>query len=181
MQGGLRSGLLCLCVLAPPRAWAFLADAGVRTEPAAPFAIGLPEKPWQLQVELPGVEMGPVQRLPGGARAFGTVERSGWEVSLTLATSPGDPSARSCRDHDWAGRQQATLQREHIQLSTQGEQARVEFLVPSVDGVASNAKHVLLYLERDGVCAVVHLTKLRYLPADAQTFAGVLASVRLGG
>lgn len=123
--------------------------------------------------------MEPVQHLEGGARALGADERSGLSVSLTLAKSPGDPSARSCRDHDWAGRQKTVPVREDTRLSAEGNQARVEFVVPRV-GADAAEKHVLLYLERDGVCAIVHLSKRHYAPQDAAELEGVLSSVRLG-
>jgi hypothetical protein len=156
------------------------ADAGNPSALEAPFALALPDKPWRLLVQLPGFEMEPVQRLPGGARALGVAERSGVTVSLTLASSPQDPSAKSCRDHDWAGRQKASLPREQTRLSADGDWARVDFLVPSVDAKSAPEKHVLLYLQRDGVCAVVHVLKLRYQPADADSLERLLASARFG-
>jgi FAD/FMN-containing dehydrogenase len=171
---------LCAVLLAQLPAVASAADSGERAESATPFALGLPDKPWRLLVELPGFEMGPVQRPSGSARALGMAERSGLTVSLTLAPSPQDPSARSCRDRDWAGRQKLPLMREDTRLSAEGEQARVEFLVPSIDGEAVHEKHVLLYLQRDGVCAIVHLWKLHYRPEDADALERLLGSVRLG-
>jgi hypothetical protein len=156
------------------------ADAGVPLDAAPPYALGLPDKPWRLLVALPGFEMDPVQQRPGSARTLGTSATSGLFVSLTLATSPGDPSARSCRDHDWAGRQQQPLVREQTRLSSQGDQARVEFLVSSAGGEAVQERHVLLYLQRDGVCAIVHVFKGHYRAEDADRFERVLGSVRLG-
>ena len=155
------------------------ADGGVQSTAAAPFALGLPDRPWQLLVELPGFEMEPVQRLAGGARTLGRNARSALFISLTLATSPGDPSARSCRDHDWAGRQKFPVVREDTRLSAQGDKARVEFLVPGDSKEAVQEKNVLLYLERDGVCAIVHLSQPGYRGAqDALELERVLASVR---
>jgi len=157
-------------------AWAHAApaDAG---GPA--FSLGLPDRPWRLYMELPGFEMGTTQRSSRSARALGTLDRLGLTVSLTLATSPGDPSARSCRDHDWAGRQKLQPSQGEARLTADGDQARVELLVPGGGGAPAE-KQVLLYLQRDGVCAVVHLTKVRYQPSDAQTLEQLLASVRLG-
>jgi hypothetical protein len=143
--------------------------------------LGLPDKPWRLLVALQGFEMDPIQQRPGGARVLGTSATSGLFVSLTLATSPEDPSARSCRDRDWAGRQREALVRENIQLSSQGDTARVDFLVSSAGGEAVQERHVLLYLQRDGVCAIVHVFKGHYRPEDAQRFERVLGSVQLGG
>jgi hypothetical protein len=161
-----------LCVLALGAGSASAADGSV--------AIGLPDRAWKLLVVLPGFEMGPVQQLKGGARASGVSGRAGLVVSLTLAASP-DPSPRSCRDHDWAGRQTAQPQREDTRLSQGGDRARVEFVVPAGTGDTTREKHVLLYLQRDGVCAIVHLYKVDYRPADADTLERVLASVRLEG
>jgi hypothetical protein len=156
------------------------ADAGAAGSAAGPFALGLPDKPWRLLVTLPGFEMEPVQSRAGGARALGASESTGLAISLTLATSPGDPSARSCRDHDWAGRQKGALVLEDARLSAQGDQARVEFRVSSVDDKSVQEGHVLLYLQRDGVCAIVHLSKGHYRAEDAEAFERVLGSVRLG-
>ncbi|MGO8969731.1 MAG: hypothetical protein ACLQDQ_09175 [Myxococcaceae bacterium] len=172
------TGALCLLLLALLGDGAQAADGGSPSEAA--FSIGLPDRPWRLYVELPGFDMGPVQNLKGGARAFGTAQAAGLSISLTLATSPGDPSARSCRDHDWAGRQKAQPGHEDAQLSAQGDRARVEFMVPVSGGEAVQEKHVLLYLQRDGVCAVAHLSKLHYQSSDADALERVLASVRLG-
>jgi hypothetical protein len=121
-----------------------------------------------------------VQHLEGGARVLGARDVSGLSVSLTLAASPGDPSARSCRDHDWAGRQRSPLPREGTRLSAQGDTARVEFLVPGTSGAAAPQKHVLLYLQRDGVCAIVHLSKEAYSAQDGEGMERLLASARLG-
>ena len=180
MRSGLRHGVgLGALLLASLPAAAFQADAG--THSATPFALGLPDKPWQLLVELPGFNMVPVEQPPGGARAQGTVERSGLMVSLTLGRSPDDPSARSCRDRDWSVRQKTELGREETTLSEAGGgRARVEFLLPSPPGESGQEKHVLLYLQRDGVCAVIHLSKLHYTPKDAEDLERLLASVRLG-
>jgi hypothetical protein len=123
--------------------------------------------------------MDPVQQVAGGARARGTADAAGLSVSLTLATSAADPSARSCRDHDWAGRQKSAADREDTRLSEQGAQARVEFIIPRLDGEVVRTKHVLLYLQREGVCAVVHLSKVAYQPADAVSLERLLGSVRL--
>lgn len=175
------AAVLCALLSAPLAAADSQADAGVGAMLTSPFALGLPGRPWRLLVELPGFEMVPVPQRKGSARALGALERSGLTVSLTVAESPGDPSARSCRDHDWAGRQKAApLLREDAQLSATGDQARVEFLVPTAEGQAVNEKHVLLYLQRDGVCAIVHLWKLHYSPKDADEVERLLASVRLG-
>jgi hypothetical protein len=170
--------VLCAVTLA---SLALAADAGGPPDAAPPYALGLPDKPWRLLVALPGFEMDPVQQRPGIARTLGTSANSGLFVSLTLATSPGDPSARSCRDHDWAGQQQQqSLVREQTRLSSQGDQARVEFLVSSAGGEAVQERHVLLYLQRDGVCAIVHVFKGHYRAEDADRFERVLGSVRLG-
>ncbi len=181
MRRGIRRGAsLGALFLAWLPAAALPADAGAGKAAEAPFALGLPDKPWRLLVELPGFEMAPVRQLPGGARALGTAERSGLTVSLTLAESPNDPSARSCRDHDWSGREKAEPAREETRLSQRGDQARVEFLVPTAGGEALYEKHVLLYLQRDGVCAVVHVSKSHYSAKDADDVERLLASVRLG-
>jgi hypothetical protein len=166
-------------LLLPLAAAASAVDAGARPASEAPFALRLPDKPWRLLVQLSGFEMEPVQQRPGGARALGVAESSGLTVSLTLASSPQDPTAKSCRDHDWAGRQKGTPLREDTQLSAEKDTARVDFLVPSADG--SREKHALLYLQRDGVCAVVHLSKVRYQAKDAEGFERLLAAVRLDG
>jgi hypothetical protein len=160
---------------------AFLLGAGSALAADALVQVGLPDRPWKLLVELPGFEMSPVQHLKGGARVSGTSERTGLVVSMTLAASPGDPSPRSCRDHDWAGRQLAQPLREDTRLSQQGDRARVEFIVPESAGETVREKHILLYLQRDGVCAIVHLYKLRYQPGDAALLETVLTSVRLAG
>jgi hypothetical protein len=159
----------------PPLAAA--ADGGV--ERGASFALGLPDKSWKLLVQLPGFEMGEAQTAEGGARAFGVFEPTGVAVSLTLARSPGDPSAKSCRDHDWAGRQRTKEVREDVRLSAEGQQARVEFRVPGVGGAQAGEKHVFLYLQRDGVCAIVHLTKLHYQPTDSGEMERLLATARI--
>jgi hypothetical protein len=178
MRSAWRLGALSLLLVALPWAEASPGDAGAPGLGPGAFALGLPDKPWKLIVELPGFEMGPVQQLSGGARALGSAEASGLVVSLTLASSPSDPSPRSCRDHDWAGRQKAQPVGDDIRLTAQGDQARVEYLVPS--GTGEQQKHVLVYLQRDGTCAVVHLSKGHYLPSDAAALERVLASVRLG-
>jgi hypothetical protein len=167
---------VALCALLATGASA--ADAGAAAQ-GPPFTLSLPDKSWQLQVELPGFAMESVQHLPGGARALGARDAAGLSVSLTLAASPGDPSARSCRDHDWAGRQKGVPVRVDTRLSEQGDTARVEFLVPGA-GQAAPQKHVLLYLQRDGVCAIVHLSQQPYRAEEAEPLERVLASARLG-
>jgi hypothetical protein len=155
-------------------------DGGPAPAAPSPFALGLIDKPWVLLVDLPGFQMEPIQRLAGGARVRGSREPAGWAVSLTLATSPEDPSARSCRDHDWAGRQRAVAEREDTHLSEQGDRARVDFTLPQRGGESLPEKHVLLYLQRDGICVVIHLSKQSFQSRDDAVLKGVLDSVRLG-
>jgi hypothetical protein len=177
--GGARVALLLLLYRLPAGALPGVAlDAGPPAAVSPPFMLGLADKSWTLQVTLPGFHMEPTQHLQGGARARGSREPAGWAVSLTLATSPGDPSARSCRDHDWAGRQKAVAEREDTRLSEQADRARVEFVLSHGEG--PREKHVLLYLERDGVCVVIHLSKHGYQSTDDATLEAILDSVRLG-
>jgi hypothetical protein len=169
--------VVALCALVLSSSGWSAEDGGAQ---AHPFGLGLADKDWQLLIVLPGFQMEPVQYVPSGARVFGTREAAGLSVSLTLAASPGDPSAKSCRDHDWAGRQKSSLARVDTRLTAQGDQARVDFLVPSTSGEEAPQRQVLLYLQRDGVCAIVHLSQEHYRAADAEGMERVLSSARLG-
>ena len=168
--------LLLIPVSLASTAAAAPADGGTAS---ALFTVGLPDRPWRLVVDLPGFRMDPIQRLDGGARVRGADDRAGLAVSLTLAISPGDTSARSCRDHDWAGRQRNPLDRADTHLSEQADRARVEFIVSRIEGDPVRQRNILLYLQRDGVCVVVHLTKALYQPSDAAGLERLLGSARL--
>jgi hypothetical protein len=168
---------LGLPVLILPLVTAAAVDGG---NPAgASFAIGLTDRPWRVLIDLPGFQMGPIERREGGARSLGATEDRTWVVSLTLAVSPEDPSPRSCRDRDWAGRQRAPFEREDTRLTEQGDRARVEYTVPRIDGVTAQQKNVLLYLQHDGVCVAVHLSRALYRPDDAALVERILGSTRV--
>lgn len=64
-------------------------------------------------------------------------------------------------------------------MSDLGELAVVEYVVKEVQGLPVKQKHVHGHLGRGDVCVEIHLSKVRFQPADASLFTAILRSVRV--
>jgi tetratricopeptide (TPR) repeat protein len=92
-------------------------------------------------------------------------------------------SAERCRDEWWPGTEKGTREHhvkiDHLQKSTQDGIARVEYIIPELQGMPIRQRSVHAYLGERDLCAEIHLSKVQFAPEDQKLFDAVLATARL--
>ncbi len=89
-------------------------------------------------------------------------------------------TADSCKDELWRSTMnQVQVTRENLQQNSNGQIARVEYMIPEYNGAPVQQKNVHEYLGSRDLCAEVRVSKILYRPQDQKLFDDVLNSVRL--
>jgi len=161
----------------------------------APYPQALPAKPNVAKISLPGIlgalefdpgpspwqsrvrQDGTVAELQGTARADHLLVTA-FLQKVTFAASP-----EKCRDERWPVSENALRSHkaklDHLQKTSQGKMARVEFMLEKFKGEELHMKDVHAYLGAGDLCAEIHLSKVQFAPEDQKLFDEVLATVRL--
>jgi|SRR5215813_3062012 len=104
-------------------------------------------------------------------------------ISAFLQKVEFSASAEKCRDDWWSatekGYKSHGLKMEHMDKSSNGAIARVEFFVPEFQGKKVKQQILHAYLGSGNLCAEVHLSKINFAPDDQKLFEEVLKTVRL--
>ncbi|HKF23216.1 MAG TPA: tetratricopeptide repeat protein [Candidatus Angelobacter sp.] len=146
-------------------------------------------------VSVPGVS-GVLEFDPGPTRWETRVRSDGKETQLQAMGRPDHllvtaflqhvtfaASAESCRDEWWPatekGSREHNIKLDHMQQTTQAGMARVEYVIPEVQGTPVRQKTVHAYLGARDLCAEIHLSKVQFVPEDQKLFDEVLATVRV--
>jgi len=92
-------------------------------------------------------------------------------------------SAEKCRDEWWAGTEKGLRNRRvnlsGLQKTSTAAVARVEYVIPEVQGKKLQMKEIHAYLGSRDLCAEIHMSKVLFQPEDQKLFEEVLATVRL--
>jgi hypothetical protein len=151
---------LLLAVPAP----AFGRGPGV---PAPALRLSLPGQAWTL--EIPSDELaieGDLTRSDGRARALAAQDPAGLAMTVFLEANQGTTS-QACREMYWQRlKSQSPLAMDDVKMSERGPVALVEYVVREHQGVKLDQKHLNAYLAKAGTCIDIHLSKVRFTPAD---------------
>jgi hypothetical protein len=97
---------------------------------------------------------------------------------VTFAASP-----EACRDAWWTETEKGDKEKhwklDHLQQSSQGGIARVEYIIPEFQSMPVRQKNIHIYLGARDLCAEIHLSKVTFVPDDQKLFDEVVASARL--
>lgn len=105
------------------------------------------------------------------------------EISAFLQKVDFVASAEKCREEWWSGTEKGYkshgFKMEHMNKTSDGTMARVEFLVPEFQGKKINQHSLHAYLGSSNLCAEIHLSKIDFSPDDQKLFEAVLITARL--
>ena len=160
-----------------------LSTVAAAQAPPKVTAISLPGKSLVLEMNLGGLKIDPGQtatRADGsGAKIFAS-NNSGLVLSAFLQKEPGRTTAAECRD-DWFGKMRAAtpFTLDDVKLSERGRMALAEYIIHAAAGREVEQKHVHGYLGSRGICAEVHISKVRFGAGDEKLIDALLDTVRL--
>jgi hypothetical protein len=92
-------------------------------------------------------------------------------------------SAERCRFEWWPGTEKTIRQRgvslDDLSQTSKPGIARVDYMIPELQGAKLRMKDVHAYLGDGDLCAEIHLSKVQFNPEDGKLFEDVLATARL--
>lgn len=147
-----------------------------------PLSVSYPGRRWAVLVDLPGFRMfAPRPAEDGsGVLVLGEDPESGLVASVTMRDAGGAPDARACRDRTLERIRKTAPDLRELRTSEADGAARASFVLEDLRGRAIRQDHAHLFLQRDGVCVDVQVSKADPGPGDAARIEKVLASVRFG-
>lgn len=153
-------------------------DPGART---VPLRVEISGKPWAVLVDLPGFRMFKPRRSDDGTGVLvlGQEPRSGVVASVILRPAAGATDAAGCRDADLP-RIRDAAELLDLEVSASGAAARASYAISAPGAPEILQQHGHAWLERDGICANVHVSKMAPAPADADVMERILSSARFG-
>lgn len=160
------------------------AGAEMEDDPTArtvPLRVEISGKEWAVLVDLPGFRMYKPRRSDDGTGVLvlGHDPRSGLVASVILRPAAGARDAAGCRDADLPRiREAADLL--DLRVDSAGAAARASYAITAPGAPDVRQEHGHAWLERDGICANVHLSKMAPAPGDDEAMERILSSARFG-
>lgn len=165
-------------------------EATLEVEPipegrTVPLRVAWPGKSWAVLVDLPGFTAG--ARKGGdwrGPFVLGVHPATGIVVSVSILPAGDAADAAACRDEAMAAIASAIPDVREVRSAGDPRAggpaaARAAYtIVAKEDGIVQGNAHV--FLERDGLCANVHVSKASPEAGDWDRIAEILATVRFG-
>jgi hypothetical protein len=153
-------------------------DPGART---VPLRVEISGKPWAVLVDLPGFRMYKPRRSDDGTGVLvlGQDPRSGLVASVILRPAAGAADAAGCRDADLP-RIRDAAELLDLRVASAGASARAAYAISAPGAPEVRQEHGHAWLEREGICANVHVSKMAPGPGDAEAMERILSSARFG-
>lgn len=153
-------------------------DPGART---VPLRVEISGKPWAVLVDLPGFRMYKPRRSDDGTGVLvlGQDPRSGLVASVILRPAAGAGDAAGCRDADLP-RIRDAAELLDLRVASAGGAARASYAISAPGAPEVRQEHGHAWLEREGICANVHVSKMAPGPGDAEVMERILSSARFG-
>jgi predicted Zn-dependent protease len=152
----------------------------VAQQPSAATELSLPGRPLVLEVYLGNLQI--TDRATagdgGGVRILAEGSR-GFILSALLETVPAPLTSTQCRDQRWPKMSSVPMRYEHLRFSEREGMALVEYEVPEFQGKPVRQRSVFAFLAAQGLCAVVHVSKINYETSDNEYMTGLIDAARL--
>jgi hypothetical protein len=147
-----------------------------------PLRVEVAGKAWAVLVDLPGFHMFKPRRSDDGTGVLvlGEDPRSGVIASVILRPAAGAQDAGACRDTDLPRIRDAAPELAELRVVSTGASARASYVLAAPGGAPSRQRHGHAWLEREGICANVHVSKVDPDAGDGAQMERILASVRFG-
>jgi len=137
---------------------------------------------WALALDLPGFKLEPIETRPDGRAVRITGENSDTGVVISVYVEPAEAgkTAAVYRDEVWRNvqREPTTIKRDD-KRSQRGAIAILEYRIPDYQGVPLNQKQINAVLVHGDMWVDLHLSKVRFVPADDALFDKIIASMRI--
>jgi hypothetical protein len=146
-----------------------------------PLRVEIRGKEWVVLVDLPGFRMFKPRRSDdgNGVLVLGQEPRSGFVASVILRPAGKAHDAAGCRDTDLP-RIRDTAELLELRLATAGQAARASYAISAPGAPDVRQEHGHAWLEREGICANVHVSKMAPAEGDAAVMEQILGSARFG-
>ena len=142
--------------------------------------LSLPGRPLVLKVNLDDLQVTHRDAAVdgGGVRIFAEGSR-GFILSALLETVPEPLTSTQCRDQSWAKMKIVSMGYEHLKFSEHDGMALVEYEVPEFQGKPLYQRSLFAFLGAQGLCAMVHVSKVNFQPHDDEYMTGLIKAARL--
>jgi hypothetical protein len=154
------------------------ADPKART---IPLRVEIRGKAWAVLVDMPGFRMFKPKRSDdgGGVLVLGQDPSSGLVASVIIRPAGGARDAAGCRDADLP-RIRDSVELLELRVGVEGPAARASYSVAAPGAPDVRQQHGHAWLEREGICANVHVSKVAPEPGDEEAMERILSSARFG-
>ncbi|HEY6002083.1 MAG TPA: hypothetical protein VIV57_04350 [Anaeromyxobacter sp.] len=154
------------------------ADPGART---LPLRVEISGKTWAVLVDLPGFRMFKPKRSDDGTGVLvlGQDPSSGMVASVILRPAGGAHDAAGCRDADLPKIRDSSELLD-LRVAGPGASARATYAIAAPGSSKVRQEHGHAWLEREGICANVHVSKMAPAAEDAEVMDRILSSARFG-
>jgi hypothetical protein len=154
------------------------ADPQART---LPLRVEIMGKAWAVLVDLPGFRMFKPKRSDDGAGVLvlGQDPSSGVVASVILRPAGAAHDAAGCRDDDLPKIRDSSELLD-LRVASEGPAARATYAIAAPGSSHVRQEHGHAWLEREGICANVHVSKMAPAPGDSEAMERILSSARFG-
>lgn len=177
--------LASMIVIAPGTTWGGqVGTHGAQPEGAGngqrPYEIGLPGRAWALEIAIPGFVVTQEKLRPDGQAKMmqGQNDKAGMGISMFLEPRGKPVTPKVCRDDYWAAGQATSIKKRDVVLSESDRMALVKWTAREHQGIRIDQRHLHAFVAREDACMEIHLSKMRFKPADEKVFAAILNTVR---
>lgn len=169
----------------PPREGEQQAAEDMELDPGAntvPLRVEIRGKPWAVLVDLPGFRMFKPRRSDDGTGVLVLGQDPGSGVVASVILRPAGPArdAAGCRDADLPRIRDAAPELLELRLASSGASVRASYELAAPGAAQVHQEHGHAWLQREGICANVHVSKVAPGPQDAAVMDRILSSVRFG-
>jgi tetratricopeptide (TPR) repeat protein len=156
--------------------------------------VSLPDKPWGVQLDLPGFTITFSGMKPDGRRYLvANNSTSGVVVSVTLEEMPPGRSGKSCKEimnsRVANTSENITLyentggEMKHIRIWQAGDKTFLEYMIPKAEAaglkpIELDQQNRFLCMEHDNVFVDLHVSKTHFQPGDQKLFDPIFDSVQ---
>lgn len=148
--------------------------------PEAPaIRAGFEGKPWAVQLIAPGFELQRNGVRPDG-RVYLLARRGAFGLSIMLEKVHGTATDDGCvKTFAARAKGNSAFKPVEVTQSRLGKVPTLEYLIAEAGGVQVRQKSLLGCLAREDVYADIHLSKMRYDPADREELLAILSSASI--
>lgn len=156
-----------------------LACFGQDTQPLR-GRLSFPGKSWGVALELPGFTARDVETKPDGRRyMFAKNDSTGMVASLTLEQIKPGTHATACRESLQQKTKSSPAKVTDVHFSRSGDFDVMEYTVPEFAGQRIEQKNLFACELYDNTYIDLHVSKVKYVPADQPLFASVVNSMHV--